>query len=172
VSLRAGRLTLPGTDGLPRSSELLFFDPVPEVRPGARASSVVPPLYALFALPFSLAGWTGLFLLNLAAWLSPSLWCARRRGVQGLAAGGVGRGAGLALAGFSLEYAVGVWPHALAACLSWLPSWRRSRGPEDRLRWAYAAGLLAGWPLRAYQHIVTAGLIGLALLADSGATGA
>ncbi|HJX62735.1 MAG TPA: hypothetical protein VJ860_02150, partial [Polyangia bacterium] len=118
VSLRSGQLTLPGTDALPRSSELLFFDPVPDGRPGARASSVVPPLYGLFALPFSLAGWTGLFLLNLAAWLVTIalVRAAARRAGASQPAAWVGALA-FALAGFSLEYAVGVWPHALAACL-------------------------------------------------------
>jgi hypothetical protein len=169
VSLRTGRLTLPGTDGLPRSSELLFFDPVPEVRPGARASSVVPPLYGLFALPFSLAGWTGLFLLNIAAWLATIalVRAAARRAGASQPAAWIGALA-FALAGFSLEYAVGVWPHALAACLSLAAFVAALHAAErDRVRWAYAAGLLAGLAAGVrYQHIVTAGLIGLALLTD------
>ena len=169
VSLRSGRLTLPGTDALPRSSELLFFDPVPEVRPGARASSVVPPLYALFALPFSLAGWTGLFLLNIAAWLVTIalVRAAARRAGASQPAAWIGALA-FALAGFSLEYAVGVWPHALAACLSVAAFVAALHAAErDRVRWAYAAGLLAGVAAGVrYQHIVTAGLIGLALLTD------
>jgi len=169
VSLRAGRLTLPGTEALPRSSELLFFDPVPEQRAGARASSVVPPLYALFALPFSLAGWTGLFLLNLAAWLVTIalVRAAARRAGASQPAAWVGALA-FALAGFSLEYAVGVWPHALAACLSLAAFVAALEAAErDRLRWAYAAGLLAGLAAGVrYQHIVTAGLLGLALLTD------
>ena len=169
VSLRSGQLTLPGTDALPRSSELLFFDPVPDGRPGARASSVVPPLYGLFALPFSLAGWTGLFLLNLAAWLVTIalVRAAARRAGASQPAAWVGALA-FALAGFSLEYAVGVWPHALAACLFLAAFVATLNAAErDRVRWAYAAGLLAGLATGVrYQHIVTAGLIGLALLAD------
>jgi hypothetical protein len=169
VSLRSGRLTLPGTDALPGSSELLFFDPVPDVRPGARASSVVPPLYGLFALPFSLAGWTGLFLLNLTAWLVTIglVRAAARRAGASQPAAWIGALA-FALAGFSLEYAVGVWPHALAACLSLSAFVAALHAAErDRVRWAYAAGLLAGVAAGVrYQHIVTAGLIGLALLTD------
>jgi hypothetical protein len=169
VSLRSGQLTLPGTDALPRSSELLFFDPVPEVRPGARASSVVPPLYGLFALPFSLAGWTGLFLLNLAAWLVTIalVRAAARRAGASQPAAWIGALA-FALAGFSLEYAVGVWPHALAACLSLAAFVAALHAADrDRVRWAYAAGLLAGLATGVrYQHIVTAGLLGLVLLTD------
>jgi hypothetical protein len=68
-------LTVPQTDGLPPSAELLFFDPGPWTRTvtATPVASTAPPLYALVALPFSVFGWRGLVALNTLAFLATSL---------------------------------------------------------------------------------------------------
>ena len=170
VSLRAGGLTLPGTESLPWSPELLFFDPVATSRAPGSIASVVPPFYALFAIPFSFLGFFGLALPNLAAWLLTAAlvyWSARRLGTS-QAAAWIGALA-FSLAGFSIEYAVGVWPHALSACLCFAAFATALRAAESgRTDWAWLAGLLAGLAAGVrYQNAVMAGMIGLVLLATS-----
>jgi len=170
VSLRAGGLSLPGTGGLPWSPELLFFDPAASVRAPGAIASVVPPLYALFAMPFSVLGFFGLALPNLAAWLVTTALVyrsARRLGTS-QAAAWIGALA-FALAGFSVEYAVGVWPHSLSACLCFAAFVTAQRAADKgRTGWAWLAGLLAGLAAGVrYQNAVMAGMIGLVLLATS-----
>jgi hypothetical protein len=170
VSLRAGGLTLPGTGGLPWSPELLSFDPVASARAPGAIASVVPPLYALFALPFSVLGFFGLALPNLAAWLVTTalIYRSARRLGTSQAAAWIGALA-FALAGFSVEYAVGVWPHALSACLCFAAFVTALRAAEDGpTGWAWLAGLLAGLAAGVrYQNAAMAGMIGLVVMATS-----
>ncbi len=120
VARRAGRLSVPGTDGLPPTPELLYFDPGLDER-GDVATPVVstaPPLYAPLALPFSYLGWYGLVALNALALVVTAAAAfaiasrhARTRAPPYLAALTVLFG------GYSIEYAQGVWPHMLSMAL-------------------------------------------------------
>src|SRR5262249_47092907 len=71
VGLRAGRLTIPGPEGLTPTTELVAFDAGPKGRVVERtpASSVSPPLYAPLALPFSYLGVRGLIALEALAFV-------------------------------------------------------------------------------------------------------
>lgn len=120
-ALRAGRLTVPGTEGLPPSRELLGFDPAPKHRAVAATpvAPTAPPLYALVALPFSLGGFPGLFFLQVLAFCAGGACVfvlARRLRPTGsspwlaLVLYGLG--------GYLLEYALGLWPHALSVALA------------------------------------------------------
>jgi hypothetical protein len=167
VSLRAGSWHVPGTDGLPFSRELVFFDPIAGLRAPGPIAGTMPPLSALFALPFTVFGWVGLFLLNLLAWLATAalLYTAARRAGATPPAAGIGALA-FALSGFSLEYAVGAWTHALAAFLCFAGFVAALHAAEnDRLAAAGLAGLLMGLAAGTrYQNVVMAGLLGLVLL--------
>jgi len=170
VSLRAGRRPCRHRTACAPRASCFFFHPVPECPRGA-SSSVVPPLTrcsrAFLAcvadrplLPQPPAWLVTIALVRAAAACRPR---SRRRG----------SGRCLCLAGFSLEYAVGVWPHALAACLSLAAFVAALTRPEGSTPWAYAAGLLAGLAAGVrYQHIVTAGLNRARSAGRSGATGA
>jgi hypothetical protein len=169
VSLRAGRLTVPGTEGLPANPELLAFDAAPRSRTVATTpvASSSPPLYALIALPFSYLAWPGLVALQilsftLCAWLvfRAAELDAKRRRTPWLAA------AAFVLAGYSLEYAQGVWPHMLAVCLCTGALYLALRVRHGDPAWtAAAAGLLAGLAVGVrYQNLVLATLIGVGIL--------
>lgn len=167
VALRSGRLSLPGTDGLPASRELLFFEPAVASRGPGPALSSVPPLYALFALPFSWLGFESLVLPNLLAWLGTAALIvgeARRQACTRLSAwtGGLA----FALAGFSLEYAAGVWPHALSAFLCFTAFVLALRAMDaGRATTAALAGLCAGVAAGVrYPNAVFAAAVGLAVL--------
>src|SRR5262249_54476176 len=117
LALRHGHFTVANTTNLPASRELLFFDPAPwgrsvETTP---VGSTAPPLYAFLALPFSWLGWRGLVALNTLAYLATTamvfLYASRYsadRATPWFAA------AAFALGGFSIEYAMGLWPHSLS----------------------------------------------------------
>lgn len=167
VSLRRGSFHVPGTDALPFSRELVFFDPVAATRAPGPIAGTMPPLSAIFALPFTVFGWEGLFLLNLLAWLATTgviYWAARRVGASPPSAA-VGALA-FALAGFSLEYAVGAWPHALAALLTFAGFLAALRAAEDdRIVAAWLAGLLMGLAAGVrYQNIVMSAVIGIVIV--------
>jgi len=120
LSLRVGRVTVPQTDGLPPSQELLFFDPGSWTRAvtSTPVASTAPPLYAPIALPFSILGWRGLVALNSFAYLATALMLfvfLRRRSAHMLTPWLAA--AAFALGGFSIEYAEGLWPHSLSVAL-------------------------------------------------------
>jgi len=120
LSLRAGRVTVPQTDGLPASPELLFFDPGSWTRAvtATPVASTAPPLYAPIALPFSFLGWRGLVALNTLAYLATALMLfvfVRQRSTTVLTPWLAA--AAFALGGFSIEYAEGLWPHSLSVAL-------------------------------------------------------
>ncbi len=75
TGLRDGRLTVPGTEGLSPSKELLYFDPEPYDRivNSTPVSSLAPPLYGPLALPFVVFGWRGLAFINLLSFLFSAL---------------------------------------------------------------------------------------------------
>lgn len=120
VALRQGHLTIANTAGLPPSRELLYFDPGPWSRTVASTpvASTAPPLWAFIALPFSWIGWRGLVALNTLAFLATIAMVflfVRNRSRDNqtpLLAAVV-----FALCGYSIEYAIGLWPHSLSVAL-------------------------------------------------------
>ena len=121
LALRAGRLTVPGTDDLSPSQELIFFDPALKTRAvqSTPVASTAPPLYAFMSLPLSYLGWRGLVGLNTLAFMLATavvFFYARDFSKQPRTAW-IAAGA-FALGGYVIEYAQGVWPHMLASGLS------------------------------------------------------
>lgn len=120
LALRQGRVTVANTEGLPPSRELLFFDPGPWSRSveTTPVASTAPPLYAPIAFLFFWMGWRGLVALNTLAYLATTAMVffyvkryASEEATPWLAAGA------FALGGYSIEYALGVWPHSLSVAL-------------------------------------------------------
>lgn len=169
LALRQGSFSLQETAGLPPSRELIFFDPWLAQKPvsATPVTPVVPPLYAFLAYPFAWLGWSGLFTLNILAYLAAGglvFLFVRRLRPEPLAAW-----LGLCafwFAGLLIEYALGVWPHALSVCLCFAAVYLAMRVRENgRAATALAAGLLAGLATGVrYQNIVFAGAVGLGLL--------
>ncbi len=168
LSLRAGRLSLPGTDGLTPSAELYWFDPLAKSRtPRTPVVSTAPPLWAFLAWPFSPFGWFGLVALNALAFAA-TIWMvqrqsrafSQRRTTPWIAA------AAVLLGGFSIEYAQGVWPHSLTMALAAASLVLAARARQrERLGPALAAGLALGLATGIrYQNIVFAVAVGLGLL--------
>jgi hypothetical protein len=120
IALRQGRFTVANTEGLSPSRELLSFDPSPWGRAvdSTPVASTAPPLYALLALPFSSLGWRGLVALNTLAYLATMVMVflyAQRYATEASTAWLAV--AAFALGGYVIEYAQGVWPHALSIAL-------------------------------------------------------
>jgi len=170
LGLRQGRLSVPGTEELPPSPELLYFDPNPRPRQvtATPVSSTAPPLYAFFAWPLLPLGWKGLVALNALSYLV-SAW---------LVAGIVSRltsaawapwlaGAIVLLGSFNVEYAQGVWPQMLSVALCTGAVAAALRGRLDgRGGWGLAGGVLSGLAAGVrYQNAAFAGLLWLGLLA-------
>lgn len=148
VGLQQGVLTVPGTEGLTPSRELVSFDPEAHRRvvPSTPVISVTPALYAPIALPFSYAGWRGLVSLNILSYILTGLlvflFCrhyASERHTPWIAMG-------LFLAGgFSIEYAQGVWPHMLSVGLVTAAVFFAARvWTENAQRVAALSGVLIG----------------------------
>jgi hypothetical protein len=146
LALRDGGFTVRNTTGLTPSRELLFFDPGPWNRAvtSTPVGSSAPPLYAPIALPFSWLGWRGLVALNTLAYLATAVLVflyaerhATERSTPWMAA------LAFALGGFAIEYAQGVWPHALslALCTAGLLA-ASMRIDGGRIACAAAAGFL------------------------------
>lgn len=148
VMLRDGSVTLRNTAGLPPTNELLAFDPSPWTRAvlDTPVASTAPPLYAPLAWPFSMFGWRGLVALNTLAFLSTAfmVFMLTRRYVSSDASAWLAASA-FALGGYSLEYAMGVWPHCVSAALVTAGLMAAMRSIENKL-WhkAALAGLLLG----------------------------
>lgn len=174
VGLRDGSFRLPHTAGLPPSPELLSFDAAPKKRVVA-ATPVAPnfpPLYAVYALPFSVAGLRGLIALQVLAYLACA-WLVfgvvrretGRTDLAGLAAGA------FAIGSFAIEYAQAIWPHALTMALVMVAIDLASRlrhgahGPRRVILLAALAGACVGSAAgMRYQNIVMVGLVGLTLV--------
>jgi hypothetical protein len=149
LALRSERVTVPGTELLPPSREILWFDPNPRSRSMTTTpvAPTAPPLYAPLALPFlQAAGWPGLVLLQLCAFVACGLLVyahaarfATRRQTPWLAL------AAFALGSYSLDYALGAWPHLLAMMLC-LAAWIAGSRARDTgsASLALASGVLVG----------------------------
>lgn len=146
LALRQGRFTVANTEGLSPSRELLAFDPGPWSRAvdSTPVASSAPPLYALLALPFSWLGWRGLVALNTLAYLATIVMVflhAQRYATEASTAWIAA--AAFALGGFVIEYAQGVWPHALSIALCTAGIFAAGRVIENpRPSLAAAAGFL------------------------------
>ena len=173
TGLQQGRLTVPGTENVVPSKELLYFDPAAVARRDLKTpvASTVPPLWALLALPFSLFGWSGLVALNVLSFLGCALVIfyyagrhCQRRHTPYLAMGT------FVLGGYCLEYAQGVWPQSLSLLLTMggfvLASRARAGGPA----WvALLSGLVMGVATGVrYPNILLAFGTGLGLERVSG----
>jgi hypothetical protein len=169
LAVRAGRLSVAGTDGLPPSVELLGFDPASDERVPNKTPVVTtaPPLYAPIAAPASFLGIYGLIAINaialvVAAGLAFGVTrrVARSRAAPYLAAVSV------LFAGYSIEYAQGIWPHMLSMMLVFGAFAAAVRAQDDGSpRLAALAGLLAGIACGVrYPNALSAAAIGLGLL--------
>ena len=169
VGLRHGTLMVPGTENMPPSKELLYFDPEPYDREvnSTPVASLAPPLYAPIALPFVFFGWRGLAFLNTLSFLITAVLVflfVRRRSsepiIPWLAV------ALFVLGGYSLEYAQGVWPHMLSVALCMAGVYSVSFVWEDGGPWYPAlGGLLIGLASGVReQNIFLAGCLGLTVL--------
>ena len=169
VGLRRGDFSLPGTEGLPPSIDLYWFDPAPWSRgaPSTPVVSVAPPLYAFLALPFSYLGFRGLIALNTIAFLVAT-WLVFRLTEKYTTSPKAPWLAAIAFAfgAYNIEYAMGMWPHmvAVALCLGAFALAGEVRSGKGLL-FALGAGVLAGYSsgIR-YQNIVFAAFVGLGIL--------
>jgi hypothetical protein len=127
---------------------LIFYTLVPARVAELGTVSTVPPYHAVLAAPFFLAGRLGgLVWLNLLAFAGTLL--AVRRLAARAGRGGLfpwATAVVFALATFGLEYALGIWPHALSQCLmAWVMLALVTAASGQRvLLFAALAGLLGG----------------------------
>lgn len=147
LALRQGRFTVANTEGLSPSRELLAFDPGPWIRAvnSTPVASSAPPLYAPIALPFSWLGWRGLVALNTLAYLATIVMVflySQRHATEASTAWIAA--AAFALGGFVIEYAQGVWPHALSIALCTAGIFAAGRVIDGRPSLAATAGFLLG----------------------------
>lgn len=169
VGLQHGRLTVPGTQGLTPSNELVYFDPAVRQRvvQSTPVVSLVPPLYAFIALPFSFDGLRGLIFLNTLSFLVAIYLVFRyverlsqQRASPWIAA------ILFALGGYCIEYAQGLWPEMLsvALCTGTVFLCLRARRNGHAIS-AFVAGMLIGLATGVReQNIFFAGCVGLGLL--------
>jgi hypothetical protein len=168
VGVREGSWRVPSTAGLPPSRELTAFDPENQSRTvtSTPVTSLAPPLYALLALPFSWFGWTSLFLLSVLAFVVTA-WCvyALVREHGGSMPGAVIATVLFTLGGFSIEYALGMWPHMLSISLTTSALLWTTRSWHRPMPAAVIAGLLAATAVGVReQNIVIAGGLGASML--------
>ena len=169
IGLREGRLTVPGTEGLSPSKELLYFDPEPYDRSvsSTPVSSITPPLYAPIALPFVMFGWRGLAFLNTLSFVFAAflVFLIVRRNTTESSSAWIAV-ALFVLGGYSLEYAQGVWPHMLSVFLCTAAVYCGSVGWRGG-SWIYlvSSGILMGVACGVRdQNIFLAGCLGLTVL--------
>ena len=169
VGLRHGQLTVPGTEGLTPSNELVYFDPEARQRviQSTPVVSLVPPLYAFVAFPFSYAGWGGLVFLNILSFLV-SIYLIFVY-VQGLSQQRLTPWVAailFALGGYCIEYAQGMWPQMLSVvlCTGTLFLCLRAR-QHSAVSNALLGGMLIGLATGIReQNIFFAGCVALGLL--------
>ncbi|MBW1811384.1 MAG: hypothetical protein JRJ87_24560, partial [Deltaproteobacteria bacterium] len=98
---------------------LFFYTVVPDKVDQLGTVSSVPPFHALIATPFLLiGGLAGLIWLNILAFAGTAIAVRRMASFlqpQGLFAPAAALA--MVLGTFSLEYALGIWPHSLSQCL-------------------------------------------------------
>jgi hypothetical protein len=169
VGLRHGQLSVPGTENLTPSREIAYYDPEASRRviQSTPVVSLVPPLYAFLALPFSYGGWRGLVFLNILSFLVAIYLVFRyvqqlsqQRSVPWIAS------TLFALGGYCIEYAQGVWPEMLsvALCLGTVVLCFQARRNGSAVN-AFFAGVLIGLATGVReQNIFFAGCVGLGML--------
>lgn len=168
LALRQGHVTIANTAGLAPSRELLFFDPGPQHRAvnSTPVASTAPPLYALLALPFSWLGWRGLVAVNTLAYLATIVivFLYGQRYSTEAATAWLAAGA-FALGGCMIDYALGVWPHALSILLCTAAIVAAGRAIDGGgVSLAAAAGFLLALATGVrYQNAVVLGSVGGAL---------
>jgi hypothetical protein len=169
LAAREGHVTVANTQGLTPSRELLFFDPTVKRRavPSTPVAPTTPALYGLIAVPFSWFGWRGLVGLNTLAYLA-TVWIVfvyTRAYAVGSAAPWIAAAA-FALGGYAIEYAQGLWPHALSFALCTAGILAAGRVIDDeRPRLAMASGLLLGIAAGVrYQNAVIVAAVGVGIL--------
>jgi hypothetical protein len=169
AGLQHGDLAVPGTAGLPPSPELFSFDANGKSRVADTTPvySVSPPLYAPIALPFAALGLRGLIALQVLSFLGCAYlvfaFVRRETGRLGLAWFALGT---FVLASFTIEYAQGIWPQALAMLLVMAAVDLSSRLRAGAALWlAPVAGLCAGVAAGVrYQNLAIAALVAVTLL--------
>ena len=169
VGLRHGTLMVPGTENLTPSKELVYFDPEAHRRTvlSTPVVSLVPPMYAFLALPFSYAGWRGLVFLNILSFLLAIylvfryVECiANQRTTPWIASILFGLG------GYCIEYAQGLWPQMLSVFLGTATLFLclKARN-KNSATLALVAGLAMGLAIGVReQNIFFAGCVGIGLL--------
>jgi hypothetical protein len=120
LAARGGHVTVANTEGLTPSRELLFFDPAAALRAvqSTPVAPATPPLYGPLAVPFSWFGWRGLVALNTLSYLATigAVFMYANRYASQPQTSWIAAGA-FALGGYAIEYAQGLWPHALSFAL-------------------------------------------------------
>jgi hypothetical protein len=169
IGLREGRLTVPGTEGLSPSKELLYFDPEPfdRVVHSTPVSSIAPSLYAPLALPFVFFGWRGLAFLNTLSFVLSALFVFLIVGRNTTESSSAWLAVGLfVLGGYSAEYAQGVWPQMLSVFLCVIAVYVASLvWSGEKSVYAMLGGLFIGLASGVReQNIFLAGCLGLTIL--------
>ncbi len=135
-----------GYESFKDPAKLFFYTAIPDRVNDLGTVSTVPPYHAILASPFLwLGGLSGLIWLNLLAF-GMSLVAVRRLALVMLddRVFALCASAAFALATFSLEYALGIWPHALSQALAAWALLLLVSSPKNRLSPLLFAGLLAG----------------------------
>ncbi len=169
LGLRAGQFTVPGTEELTPSRVLAYFDPMASGRSlvTSPVASTAPPLYAFLVLPFSYLGWRGLIASNVLSFAATAYLvfhlCEKhsRNSVTPWISCLT-----FLVAGYSIEYAQGVWPHMLSVALCtgafFLAGSVRDTGA---LSLAVLAGVLVGLATGVrYQNLVFSAVLGASFL--------
>ncbi|HEX2678452.1 MAG TPA: hypothetical protein VHM19_17490, partial [Polyangiales bacterium] len=165
TALQRGQLHVVGTEGLPPSRELLFFEPATRFREvtATPVYSTAPPLYAFMAWPFAWFGLFGLIALNVLAYCATGalVFAMTRRLSQQPRTPWLALGIFM-LCTYSIEYAQGLWPHMLAVALTTAAANAAMRArAEGGARDAAVSGLCAGLAIGTrYQNLALALLIG------------
>jgi hypothetical protein len=169
VGLRHGTLMVPGTENLTPSKELVFFDPEASRRTvqSTPVVSLVPPIYAFLALPFSFVGLRGLVFLNILSFLLTTYLVfryvesiAHQRETPWIAS------VIFALGGYCIEYAQGLWPQMLSVflCTATLFLCLKARN-KNSVTLALFAGVAMGLAIGVReQNIFFAGCVGIGLV--------
>jgi hypothetical protein len=169
TALKGGTFRLEETAGLMASRELLSFGAFNYFSAvnATPVAPVAPPLYAFLALPFSYIGFRALILLNTVSFIATGVLVfnftkrnAARRIAPWIALGLYW------FASFSLEYAVGMWPHCIAVflCSSALVlSHRATTGGKERLAFGAGFAVALACGIR-YQEAIYAGLLAVAMI--------
>lgn len=169
LALRDGGLAVSNTVGLPPSPELRYFDPnvAPDAADATPVASTAPPLYAVLALPFAYFGWRGLVALNTLAFLATIgiAFAHARRFSTSVQAPWIAAVA-VALGGYFLEYAQGMWPHMLSMALVAGAALLVARAVEESSpSWAVCGGFVAALAAGVrYQNVFVLCCFALGLL--------